>query len=111
MKAYLFLQRVSSFAGRAVVFFFITSMLTLFFYIIGNYQGFLDATQVFLLSILHVTLILEIVCGFYLAVFLVVRATKEHKYFVVRFVLLFLSLVFCTGLLLFLGVLQSWFRA
>ena len=54
MKGYPFLSRVSSFAGRAVVFFFIVSVLCLFFYVLGNDQDFLDSTQLFLLNCLLV---------------------------------------------------------
>lgn len=111
MRSYLFLQRVSSFAGRAVVFFFVSSLLALFFYVIGNFQDFLDSTQLFLLSLLHITLVLELVSGLYLAVMLIARSVRERRFFVVRFVLVLLSMVVCSGLLLALGVIQSWLRA
>ena len=73
MKEYPFLSRASSFAGRAVVFFFVLSALLCFFYALGNYQDFLDSTQLFLLRLLRVSLEIELFCGVWLAVFLVYR--------------------------------------
>jgi hypothetical protein len=111
MKAYPFLLRVSSFAGRAVAFFFISALLVLFFYLLGNYQDFLDSTQLFLLSLLNITLILQLVSGFYFAVFLSIRSFRERRFFVLRTILLILSLIFSAGLLVAMRFLQSWLQA
>ncbi len=110
MRAYLFVLRLSSLASRAVAFFFLCSLLLLFLYLLGNSQDFLDNTQLFLLGSLRVTLILELVCGMYLAVLLVVRTVRERKVFVLRSVLLVLSMVVCVALLLSIRFLQSWLR-
>jgi hypothetical protein len=111
MKAYLFLSRVSSFVGRAVVFFFILSVLLFFFYLLGNYQDFLDSTQLFLLSLLRATLGLELVSGVWLAVFLVYRNVREHRPLFVRWILLVLSLASCSGLLVALRFVQQWLQS
>ena len=111
MKAYLFLSRMSSFTGRAVAFFFAISILLLFFYLIGNYQDFLDSTQLFLLSLLRVSLGFELACGVWLAGFLVYRNVHEHRRFLLRWILLVISLVFCAGLLVALRYVQQWLQS
>ena len=111
MKGYPFLFRVSSFAGRAVVFFFMVSVLALFFYILGNYQDFLDATQLLLLACLRVSLSLQLLCSIWLAGFLVYRAAREHRAFVVRWVLLGLSFCISAVLLTALRLVQQWLHA
>ena len=111
MKAYPFLLHVSSFVGRAVVFFFVISLLLCFFYVLGNYQDFLDSTQLFLLSLLRVSLGLEIVCGIWCAGFLAFRTARERRPFLVRWILLVLSLLCCSGLLLALRFVQQWLQS
>jgi hypothetical protein len=111
MKGYPFLTHVSSFAGRAVVFFFILSLLSLFFYVLGNYQDFLDATQLFLLGCLRASLSLQLLCSIWLAGFLVYRAARERRPFVVRWVLLSVSFCASAVLLAALRLVQQWLHA
>ena len=110
MKEYPFLSRLSSFTGRAVVFFFSVSALLFFFYILGNYQDFLDSTQRLILSALHLSLVLELVCGVYLMGFLLRRNFRERRPFLIRWILLILSMIACGGLLLALRYIQSWLQ-
>jgi hypothetical protein len=111
MKSYLFLLRVSSFIGRAVVFFFVTSLFLLFFYLVGNYQGFLDSTQLFLLAALNVSLVLHLVLAAYFTLLLFVRMAKERRLIILRFLLVTASMVFSAGLLTSMRFLQSWLRS
>lgn len=111
MKAYPFLLKVSSFTGRAAVFFFISTVLLFFFYLLGNLQDFLDDTQLFLVSLLNVSLLLQLVSSIYLAGFLAMRCIREKRGFPARFILLALSAVFSLGLLVAIRFLQSWLRA
>jgi hypothetical protein len=111
MKEYPFLRRASSFAGRAVVFFFVVSALLCFFYVLGNYQDFLDSTQLFLLRLLRVSLEMEIFCGVWLAAFLVYRNVNERRPFVARWILLVLSLAGCSALLVALRFMQQWLQS
>jgi hypothetical protein len=111
MKSYLFLLRVSSFAGRVVVFFFVMSLVLLFFYLVGNYQGFLDSTQLFLLAALNVSLVLHLTVAVYFMAFLIARVAKERRLLVLRFLLLLSSMIFSAGLLASLRFLQSWLKA
>ena len=111
MKEYRFLSYLSSFAGRAVAFFFIMSLVLLLLYVLGNYQDFLDSTQLFLLSCLRVALSLELIMGAWLAGFLVYRNLSEHRPFVVRWILL--ALAFCTSVVLLaaLRLVQQWLHS
>jgi hypothetical protein len=111
MKEYPFLSRASSFTGRAVVFFFVLSALLGFFYVLGNYQDFLDSTQVFLLRLLRASLEIEIFCGMWLAVFLVYRNVSERRPFVARWILLVLSIASCSALLVALRFVQQWLQS
>ena len=111
MTGYRFLSRVSSFTGRAVVFFFLLSLLFFFFYMLGNYQDFLDSTQMRLLFLLRISLSLELMTGVWLAGFLVYRNAREHRAFLVRWVLLILSLAVCGALLAALRFVQQWLHA
>ena len=104
-------MHLSSYTGRAVVFLFLLSALVCFFYVLGNYQDFLDSSQVFLLSILRVSLSLELVTGVWLAGFLIHRAVWLHRPFIVRVVLLLLSLTACTALLVALRYVQQWLQS
>ena len=111
MKEYPFLTRLSSFTGRAVVFFFFLSLLLFFFYILGNYQDFLDSTQLFLLTLLRLALSLELASGAYLAIFLVRRTVHERRAFVLRWILLAFSMTALAALLLVLQYIRAWLRA
>ncbi len=102
---------MSSFTGRAVAFFFIMSIVLLFFYLIGNYQDFLDSTQIFLLSLLHVSLGLQLACGVWLAGFLVYRNVHEHRRLLLRWILLILSFACSAGLLIALRYVQQWLQS
>jgi hypothetical protein len=111
MKGYPFLSYVSSFAGRAVIFLFIVSLLCLFLYSLGNYQDFLDSTQLFLLACLRASLSLQMIASFWLGGFLVYRSIKEHRRFVVRWVLLGLSFAVSAVLLALLRLVQQWLHS
>jgi hypothetical protein len=111
MKGYPFLPRLSSFAGRAVVFFFVLSILLCFFYVLGTWQDFLDSTQLTLLSLLRVSLGCEIACGIWLAVFLAYRGIFEKRFFVARWVLLLGALALSAALLLALRFVQQWLQS
>ena len=102
---------MSSFAGRAVVFFFIVSLVCLFLYSLGNYQDFLDATQLFLLACLRVCLSLEMITGVWLGGFLVYRSIREHRRFVVRWILLVLAFAVSAVLFTALRFVQQWLHS
>jgi hypothetical protein len=111
MRHYRFLRHLSSFLGRAVVFFFLASALLFSFYVEGNYQDFLGSTQLFLLMLLRVTLGLELASGVWYAGFLVYRNATERRPLLVRWVLLLLSMAACGTLLVALRFVQQWLQS
>jgi hypothetical protein len=111
MKEYPFLTRLSSFMGRAVVFFFFLSVLLFFFYILGNYQDFLDSTQLSLLSFLRFALSLELACSAYFGILLVRQSVHERRAFIFRWVLLAFSTTGSVGLLLVLQYVRAWLHS
>jgi hypothetical protein len=102
---------MSSFVGRAVVFFFLLSVLLLLLYVVGNYQDFLDSTQLFLLMCLRVCLTLEMVTGVWLAGFLIFRNFGERRLLLVRWILLTLSVCASAVLLAALRLFQQWLQS
>ena len=111
MRVYPFLRQVSSFAGRLLLLSFSLSLLLAFFWLAGNAQGFLDATQRALLAGLRWTLLVELAAGLWTAVTLVVRSVVERRLPVLRFVLTGIALSAGAALLLSLGFLQAWLLA
>ena len=93
------------------MFFFFLSLLLFFFYILGNYQDFLDSTQLFLLSLLRLSLSLELASGAYLAFFLVRQGIHERRAFLLRWVLLGFSMTGCVALLLALQFVRAWLHS
>ncbi|HTP57270.1 MAG TPA: hypothetical protein VMM82_00040, partial [Spirochaetia bacterium] len=102
---------LSSFTGRAAVFFFLLSLLLFFFFILGNYQDFLDSTQLFLLSVLRLALALELASAAYFGIFLVRRSFSEHRTFVLRWILLLMAMTGSAGLLLALQYVRAWLHS
>jgi hypothetical protein len=111
MRGYLFVRQLSSFVGRAVVFLFGVSVLLFFFYALGSSQEFLDSTQLLILSVLRVTLLLEAAAGVWYAGFLVWRNVTERRPFVMRWLLLVVSLAICAVLLAALQFVRQWLQS
>jgi hypothetical protein len=55
--------------SRAVIFFFILSVLSFLLYLLGNFQEFLDSTQLYLLGLLRVSLLSQLFAGLLYIVF------------------------------------------
>ena len=94
--------------SRGLVFFFILSLLTLSLYLLGNFQEFLDSSQIFLLRLLEINLLFEVFLGLFY-IFLVFVMKKQKQLFV-KLILSFLSVVFCFFLLLTFKFLSAWFQ-
>jgi hypothetical protein len=102
----LFLKSLYWLAGRAAVFCFALSQLALALYLLGNFQEFLDSTQVMLLVLLRLALIAGILSAltYFVVSFFAGRARAG------RLILCFLSIVYSAGLLLVTGFLSAWFQ-
>jgi hypothetical protein len=111
MQGHRFINHAASYTGRAVVFLFLLSALGFFFFVLGNYQDFLDSSQVLLLGMLRVSLSLEMVTGLWFAGFLVYRALYTHRPFIIRGILLIVSFALSTVLLFMLRYVQQWLQS
>ena len=107
------LTRLYRLVSRGVIFFFILSLLLLYLYLLGNFQEFLDSSQIFLLGLLEISLLLEAFLGlFYIILIFLMRHRKigQHRHLLVKLILSFVSVIFCYTLLLFFKFLSSWFQ-
>jgi hypothetical protein len=73
-----------------VVFFFIFSLLLFLLYLLGNFQEFLDSTQIFLIKLLKISLLAEVFLGI-LYILLVFILRRQRRYY--------LKLIFCSDFL------------
>lgn len=95
-------------SSRAVVFFFIFSLLLFMLYLLGNFQDFLDATQILLLQLLKASLLSEVFLGvLYIVLVFFLRRQRRHLRCLI---LCSLSVVFCYALLLAFSFLSAWFQ-
>jgi hypothetical protein len=94
--------------ARAVVFFFIFSLLLFLLYLLGNFQEFLDSTQIFLIKLLKFSLLAEVFIGF-LYVLLVFLLQRQRRY-LGKLILCSLSIVSSFALLLAFSFLSAWLQ-
>jgi len=104
-RAFL-LESLHWLAGRTAVLCFALSLLTLALYLLGNFQDYLDSTQVLLLALLRLALLAGILAALtFAAVSLALGRPKAG-----RLILCFLLVVYSGALLLAAGFLSAWFQ-
>jgi hypothetical protein len=94
--------------SRTVVFFFIFSLLLFLLYLLGNFQEFLDSTQIFLIQLLKVSLLAEVFVG--LLYLVMVFLLRRQRRFIGKVILCSLSVVTSFMLLLAFSFLTAWFQ-
>jgi hypothetical protein len=94
--------------ARVVVFFFIFSLLLFLLYLLGNFQEFLDSTQIFLIQLLKVSLLTEVFFG--LLYLLLVFLLRRQRRFLGKLILCSLSIVGSFVLLMAFSFLSAWFQ-
>jgi len=106
VKKSFFLESLYWLAGRMAVFCFVLSALALVLYLLGNFQEFLEATQVLLLTLLRLALLAGMLSALtYAAVSFALGRPRAG-----RLVLCFLSIAYSGALLLVTGFLSAWFQ-
>lgn len=90
------------------MFFFIFSLLLFLLYLLGNFQEFLDSTQIFLIQLLKVSLLAEVFVG--LLYLLMVFLLRRQRRFIGKVILCSLSVVTSFLLLLAFSFLTAWFQ-
>lgn len=98
-----------SLLGRLTAFLALLSLLILFLYIIGNYQQFLDSSQLLLLKILETVSLFGAISGIYYIFFIFFIGLMEKKVMVLRLVLTILIILVCVFLFSGIKFLSSWF--
>jgi hypothetical protein len=102
------LRGLYSLISRATVFFFVLAMIVLALYFLGNFQEFMDATQIFLLQLLELCLLAAVGAGaFHILLLFLVPETKHR---LLRLVLSFAGLIVSYALLLAFKFLSAWFQ-
>jgi hypothetical protein len=94
--------------ARTVVFFFIFSLLLFLLYLLGNFQEFLDSTQIFLIQLLKISLLAEVFVG--LLYLLMVFLLRRQRRYLGKVILCSLSVVASFVLLLAFSFLTAWFQ-
>jgi hypothetical protein len=94
--------------ARAVVFFGIFSLLLFLLYLLGNFQEFLDSSQIFLIRLLKISLLSEVFTGL-LYVVLVFMLRRQRR-FLGKLILCSLSILGSFFLLLVFSFLSAWFQ-
>ena len=95
-------------ASRTVVFFFIFSLLLFLLYLLGNFQEFLDSSQIFLIHLLKASLLAEVFTG--LLYLTLVFLLRRQRRLLGKVILCSLSVVSSFVLLLAFSFLTAWFQ-
>lgn len=94
--------------SKATVFFFVLGAIVLALYFLGNFQEFLDTTQIFLLDLLELCLLAEVGAGVFHIVLLFLVHETRHR--VLRLILSFAAVIICYALLMAFKFLTAWFQ-
>lgn len=95
-------------AKKVFVFFFLSIVILLFLYILGNRQEFLDNTQVFILKLTFYSSSLSFITGIILLVSYLTVSIKIKKISVVKTLFIFFATIFCLGILLTVKFISVW---
>jgi len=90
------------------VFFFIFSLLLFLLYLLGNFQEFLDSTQIFLIQLLKISLLAEVFAG--LLYLVMVFMLRRQRRFLGKVILCSLSVLASFVLLLAFSFLTAWLQ-
>jgi hypothetical protein len=101
-------KKIPSFVGRLCVFLFSVVVLLSGLFLLGNFQEFLDSTQVFLLSLLRIATLTFIIVAVYHLLVLTVHLMRKGQVSFFAFLFSVLGMVI-VGLIYFLvNFLSSW---
>jgi len=109
MKKQFKIQRLHSLIGRFALFTFCVSLLLFELYLLGNYQKFLDSTQILILELCNIFVIINILVSNYYLILIIITAIRNNRFYIIRFILCFISLLFSLLLLFGLKFLKAWF--
>lgn len=97
--------------ARISVFLFFFSLLVLSLFLLGNFQNFLDSTQVILIHIFEGSSLLYVVTALYFVGLRIVMAIRRRlRLATLPVVVSFLGAVFLFAVYLFFGFLVAWLK-
>jgi len=101
---------VGAISSRAVWFTFVHALMFLAFYLLGNFQQFLDSSQLVLLRLFEVAAAFTGAFGAYAVIYLIARTLAGSRLPVTRLVATASATVVSVALVLLFKLSQAWFR-
>jgi len=95
---------------RALAFSLLYSLVLLLLYALGNYQGFLDTSQLLLLHMVSVSLWAACLAGAFVLVLLVITGILNRRFAWLRFIGTLFALTASAVLVAFLQFLTAWIK-
>lgn len=97
-----------SVVGRVCVFLFFFTLATILLFLLGNFQSFLDSTQLFLLHLFDISCVVFVVaCLYYIAV-LISMAVRQKQVRVFRLVIAIAGAAVFASLYVVVRFLLAW---
>jgi hypothetical protein len=96
------------FLGKVSVFFVFATCILVFYYMVGNFQGFIDSTQRMLLTLLELASLIGFIIEVYKLILFFIRAVREKKMQIGRFIRGLVFLLYFLGIYLLLKFLATW---
>jgi len=102
------LDFVATALQKGLAFSLSSSFALLLLYALGNYQGFLDESQLMILDLVSVSLWAACLCGAGVLVLLVVNGIRRRRFALVRFLLTVVAVGAAATLVAVLEFLVAW---
>lgn len=110
MRSASLTEFLASFLQKALAFSLLFSLSLILLYALGNFQGFLDASQLLLLDLVSVSLWASCLCAASVLPLLVVNGLRGQRFAWLRFVATLLALALSSALVAGLGFLTAWMQ-
>lgn len=101
-------KKIHAFVGRLCVFLFPVVVLLSGLFLLGNFQEFLDSTQIFLLSLLRVATLSFIIAAVYHLLVLTVHVMRKGRVSFFAFLFSLLGMVVVGAIYFLVNFLSSW---
>lgn len=95
-------------ARKVFIFLFLSIVILLFLYILGNRQEFLDSTQIFILKLILYTSSLSVITGIILIASYLTVSIKIKSINITKVIFISLATIFCLGILLTVKFISVW---
>ncbi|MBN2737302.1 MAG: hypothetical protein JXR70_10000 [Spirochaetales bacterium] len=96
--------------GKIFGFVFLITLIFIIYFVIGNFQNFLDQTQIVLINIISVLTLLNFLVGVFYLVCLFFDSFRQRKGRIIRLILAFFLSFVMLLLTLFFKFFTAWFH-